>query len=364
MQIPIYKPFLEGNYQKYAISAIESTWISSRGPYIETFENKFSEFLGQNTHSSTVSNGTVALDLALRILGIGPGDEVILPSFTYVATANAIIRSGAIPVFVDSEALSWNMDRNKIEAKINSRTKAIMAVHIYGAECDINYIKCLAKKFGIFLIEDCAEAIGTSVGGQMVGTFGDVSTFSFFGNKTITTGEGGMVCSQNSKTIELAHHLKSQAVSKEREYWHDDVGYNFRMTNVQAAIGLSQIEMADEILEKKQLVYEQYNALLSNSSIEFQGCSEDCFHSRWMVAFQLKSKPTVQKVRAVLKKNGIETRPTFPLVSDFKMYEQYACAVPIAARISANGMCLPSFPQLTSDQIAQISKLILKEIDE
>lgn len=363
MHIPVYQPFLEGNYKKYTQEAIDSTWISSRGPYIELFETAFSKFLGQDTFSTTVSNGTVALDLALRVLNIGPGDEVILPSFTYVATANAVVRSGAIPIFVDSENLTWNMNPSEVESSISAKTKAVLAVHIYGSACNIKAIKRLTDSHGIALIEDCAEAIGTSVDDRMAGTFGDVSTFSFFGNKTITTGEGGMVCSRDQKIIDLARHLKSQAVSKTREYWHDDIGYNFRMTNIQAAIGLSQIELVHEILKKKQNVHESYRTLLSSPLINFQSNLPNSYNSRWMVACQLNSAKLTDKVRTVLRENSIETRPTFPVVTDFEMYKKYKCKLPVAKSISSNGLCLPSFPQLSNLQISKISEIIMSEVN-
>ena len=201
IKVPVYKPYLRGNYKRYAFSAINSNWISSRGKFIDKFETAFSEYLGDKIYSTTVANGTVALDLALRVLEIGPGDEVILPNLTYIATANAVVRAGATPKFVDCCSHDWNIDINSISERITKKTRAIIAVHIYGSICDMNEILKIAHDNNIFVIEDTAEALGSSLNKKMAGTFGDIATFSFFGNKTITTGEGGMVSSKSSELI-------------------------------------------------------------------------------------------------------------------------------------------------------------------
>ena len=205
---PVYKPSLKGNELKYVSDCIESTWISSKGKYTEEFEKKFASYIGTD-HATSVCNGTVALHLALLTLDLKPGDEVIVPTFTYVASVNAISYVGAKPVFVDSLTDTWQMDSDEVEKKITSRTRAIMAPHIYGHPCDMGKLLAICKKHQLFLVEDCAEAIGSKFKGQMMGTFGDVAAFSFFGNKTITTGEGGMVTTNSITLIEKARKLKN-----------------------------------------------------------------------------------------------------------------------------------------------------------
>jgi perosamine synthetase len=241
---PVYQPSLSGNEKKYVIECIDSTWISSKGKFINEFEKKFADYLGVE-YAASVSNGTVALHVALLALGIGPGDEVIVPTFTYIASVNSITYTGATPVFVDSDASTWQMDIADTRKKITPKTKAILAVHLYGHPCEIEELRKIADENKIFLIEDTAEALGSEYEGRKVGTFGDISTFSFFGNKTITTGEGGMVVTNDKELYEKCVHIKGQGLAKDAEYWHDIIGYNYRMTNICAAIGLAQLERVE-----------------------------------------------------------------------------------------------------------------------
>ncbi|MGZ8094795.1 MAG: DegT/DnrJ/EryC1/StrS family aminotransferase, partial [Methylosarcina sp.] len=228
--IPIYQPSLSGNEKKYVNECLDSTWISSKGRFIPEFESKFAAYTDVR-YATSVSNGTVALHLALVVLGIGPGDEVIVPTLTYISSVNAIAITGAIPVFVDSVADTWQMDPDDVRRKITSRTRAIMAVHLYGHPCDMDALVAIAKEHGLFLIEDCAEAFGSLYKGRHVGSFGDIATYSFFGNKTITTGEGGMVATNDETLYDRAVHFKGQGLAKHRQYWHDVIGYNYRMSN-------------------------------------------------------------------------------------------------------------------------------------
>ncbi|MFZ3342829.1 MAG: DegT/DnrJ/EryC1/StrS aminotransferase family protein, partial [Terriglobales bacterium] len=254
--IPVYKPYLSGRERQYIDESLDSLWIS-RGPFVSRFEESFARYHGGG-HATTVSNGTVALHLALATLGIGPGDEVLVPTLTYIASVNAIAHVGATPVLVDSLPSTWQLDPEDARRKITPRTKALLAVHLYGQACEMSEVTRICEDKGLRLIEDCAEAIGTSYHGRHVGTFGDIATFSFFGNKVITTGEGGMLTSRNSDLIQKAIHLKGQGVSPTREYWHDELAFNYRMSNISAAIGLAQLEIADEILQKKRRVAEWY----------------------------------------------------------------------------------------------------------
>lgn len=295
--IPVYAPYLEGNEKKYLLDCIESGWISSRGKYVELFEKSFAKYLNIG-YASSVSNGTVALHLALKVLGVGEGDEVIVPSLTYIASVNSISYVGATPIFVDSSRDDWNIDPNLILHKITKKTKAILIVHLYGAPCDMDAISKICKEHNIYLIEDVAEAFGTKYMGRYAGTFGDVATFSFFGNKTITTGEGGMVVSNNLGLIEKVAYLKSQAVSSTKEYWHDEVGFNYRMTNLCAAIGCAQLELADTILEKKLEIASWYFELLSDSHFEFQKVNESAVNSHWMISILTKNIKERDDIRA------------------------------------------------------------------
>lgn len=247
--IPVYQPYFTGQEKIYVNQCLDSSWISSKGEFIKKFEGLFAEYIGAKKATS-VSNGTVAIHLALEAIGVGKDDEVIVPALTYIASVNTILQTGAKPVYVDSLSHSWQVDPEDILRKITPQTKAVMVVHLYGLPCDMDPIVKICRERNLLLIEDCAEAFGTYYKGQHVGTFGDIATFSFFGNKTITTGEGGMVVANNAETIDRAFHLKNQGVSSTREYWHDVLAYNYRMTNICAAIGLAQLEKADEILEK------------------------------------------------------------------------------------------------------------------
>ena len=234
---PVYRPLLNGNEKRYVNKCLDSTWISSKGEFISRFEKEFASFTNSK-YAIAVPNGTIALHLALLTLGIGRGDEVLVPTLTYVASANAVTYTNAKPVFVDSLPGSWQPDPEDIRKKITKRTKAVMVAHLYGYPSNMKEILKIAKEHNLLVVEDCAEAFGSKLKNKHVGNWGDIASFSFFGNKTITTGEGGMVVTNNKKLFNLALRLKGQGLAKNREYWHDIVGYNYRMTNICAAIGL------------------------------------------------------------------------------------------------------------------------------
>ncbi|MDQ6781234.1 MAG: DegT/DnrJ/EryC1/StrS aminotransferase family protein, partial [Candidatus Eremiobacteraeota bacterium] len=246
-RIPVYQPDLSGNERRYVLECVESSWISSIGEFIGRFEGAVAQLTGAR-HAIAVCNGTVALHLALHCLDVGPGDEVIVPTFTYISSVNTIAQTGATPVFVDAQETDWNLDSGAIQARITPRTKAIMAVHIYGVPCAMQVIRPLADAHGLRIVEDCAEALGSRIGGRHVGTFGDVGTFSFFGNKTVTTGEGGMLITDDDALAARLRLVKGQGQSLTRRYWHEELGFNYRMTNIAAAIGAAQMERVDDIL--------------------------------------------------------------------------------------------------------------------
>ncbi len=354
--IPVYRPYFTGREKEYVNDCLESTWISSRGTYIDRFEKCFAEYTGI-AHATSVSNGTVALHLALLSLGIGPGDEVILPTLTYVASANMIVQAGATPVFVDSLQDTWQINPAAIEKAITPRTKAVMVVHLYGGACDMARILEICRAHNLLLVEDCAEAFGTKYDGRHVGTFGQISTFSFFGNKTITTGEGGMVASNDPALMETAFLLKTQGVSAHREYWHEVIGYNYRMTNICAAIGTAQLEHASIILEKKRQVANWYDQHLKQLPIQRQMACEKTEHSWWMYSILVESEQRRDDLRNHLRAAGIETRPLFPSVHHLPPYKT-GTELLVAEKLSGRGVTLPSYPDLLEDDVILISKVI------
>ena len=361
-KFPVYKPALGGREREYVLDCLDTTWISSRGGYIDRFEREFSKFL-QVRSATTVANGTVALHLALHALGIGPEDEVIVPALTYIASVNAIAYVGAKPVFVDSLEDTWNVDPEDVARKITPRTKAVMIVHLYGNPCAMPELQNLCEERDLFLVEDAAEAFGSKYGGAFVGGFGDFSTFSFFGNKTITTGEGGMVASNNLELVERAAYLKNQGVSTTREYWHDEVAFNFRMTNVCAAIGLAQLEQAEEILQKKRAINGWYVKYLQGLDIVFQHEEEQASSSYWMVTVLLPSQALRDFLRESLASSGVETRPVFYPAHRMPAFASNA-SFPVAERLSERGMSLPSYPHLCEEEVEFICGLIRTVMDK
>lgn len=354
--IPIYQPRSSNKMKEYVNNCLKTNWISSKGYYVNKFEKKFCNYIknkGKNCYSTSVCNGTVALHLALSSLNIGKNDEVIVPTLTYIATINTILQVGASPVYVDSCKETWLMDNSKIINKITHRTRAIMIVHLYGLACNMDEIKKICKKYKLFLIEDCAEAFGTYYKKQHVGTFGDFSTFSFFGNKTITTGEGGMVVSNSKKLIEIASHLKNQGVSKIKEYWHDTVAYNYRMTNICAAIGLAQLEDADNILKSKKNLYKLYKKGFASLPLILHEETINTIHSFWMCSIMVKDFKKRDMLRNFLKSRFVETRPCF--IPAHKMPHSFSKDIfPIAERISLSVINLPSWPDIKKNEVYYI----------
>ncbi len=356
-RIPLYVPFLGGNEKKYVNECLDSTWISSKGKFIKEFEDKFSEHIDVK-YATAVSNGTTALHLALVALGITSGDEVIVPSFTYIASVSSILYCNATPVFVDSLESTWQMDPEDVRRKITPKTKAIMVVHLYGHPCDMDPIMKIAEERNLLVIEDCAEAFGTKYKGKYAGTFGDIAAFSFYGNKTITTGEGGMVVSNDYYLYEKAYHLKMHGVSTVREYWHDVIGFNYRMTNICAAIGLAQLENADSILKKKRAIAELYNKNLAGLPVTPHTESKDTVHSYWMYSIMTESVKERDALRKHLADNGVETRPTFFPVHTMPMFAHQYHKIKTAGEIAIRGMNLPSWPGLSSAQVEEVCSII------
>ncbi|CCM79557.1 DegT/DnrJ/EryC1/StrS family aminotransferase [Rhizobium mesoamericanum] len=351
-RIPIYEPQLGGNVSTYVNECLSTGWISSRGQFISKFEEAFARYVGAEA-STTVSNGTVAIHLALEALGIGLGDEVIVPSFTYIASVNTILQTGARPIFVDSLDATLQVDPVLIEAAITPRTKAVMVVHLYGHPCDMDAIVEICQRRGLLLVEDCAEAFGTRWRGQHVGTFGDAATFSFFGNKTITTGEGGMVLARDHGVMEKCRRLKSQGVSPTREYWHDMLAFNYRMTNIQAAIGLAQLELAEDFLQRKSAIAQYYRLRFDGLPARTHVPLGDVTHSYWMCSLIVDQPEVRDSLRSHLNERNIETRPFFPM-AHLMPHCRTDQVLPIGESLSARGMNLPSYPGLSDEQLDHI----------
>lgn len=350
MNIPVYQPSLTGNEKKYVNECIDTTWISSKGEYVNKFEESFANYIGVN-YATGVCNGTVAVHLALLALGIGPGDEVIVPTFTYIASVNPIKQLGATPVFADSLDDTWQVDPDDVKKKISPATKAIMVVHLYGHPCDMDKIMKIAHENDLFVIEDCAEAIGSEYKGKKCGSFGDIAAFSFFGNKTITCGEGGMVLTNDPTLYDRAFRLRGQGLAKDREYWHDMVGYNYRMTNIQAAIGLAQFEQIQRFIDRKQEIAKYYQENLRGLPITLHKAVGDVLHTYWMSSIMVENASERDTIRDFMKDRGIETRPTFYPVHTMPMYSEKFQRHIVAENISLRGINLPSYPALREEQL-------------
>jgi perosamine synthetase len=354
--IPVASPTLSGNEKAYVMDCMESGWISSAGKYVEKFEAAFAEFCGTK-HAISCCNGTAALHLSLLALGVGPGDEVIVPTLTFVATANAVTYCGARPIFVDSEAEAWTLDPALIEAKITPRTRAIIAVHLYGHPAHMCALESIAHRHNLFLIEDAAEAHGASYQGRSVGSLGDLAAFSFYGNKIIATGEGGMVVTDDDMLARRAAQFRGQGQDFERRYWFPIIGYNYRMMNLPAAIGLAQLERVNWNLQRRSEIAAWYREeLLDVPGVTWQAEKEWARHAHWLFSIILNDEVHADRdaVMAYLEKRGIETRPIFYPMHILPPYLELARneAYPVAERLARRGLSLPTWAGLTREDVS------------
>jgi len=363
--IPVNSPLLDGNEKKYLAECIDTGWISSEGPFVKRFEEEFAARVGRK-HGIAVTNGTAALDAAIDALGIGPGDEVIVPSFTIISCVLQIARSGATPVLVDSDPVTWNMDVNQIESKISSRTKALMAVHIYGLPVDMGPVVELCDRYGLKLIEDAAEMIGQVYRGKPCGSFGDISTVSFYPNKHITTGEGGMILTDDDDLAEQCRELRNLCFKPGKRFVHERLGWNLRMTNLQAALGVAQLEQLEEFLEKKRWIGRRYTELLGNlpglqlplTQTEY---AENIY---WVYGVVLDDSVELDAELAMsrLAKLGVGCRPFFyplhqhPVLRGLGLFESES--YPVAERMYSRGFYVPSGLALTEDQILRVANAL------
>lgn len=358
LHVPVARPDLSGNELKYLVDAFLSTWISSTGHYIDKFEEDFARFC-ECKYGIAVANGTVALHLALLALGIGEKDEVIVPDLTFAATINAVLHAKATPVIVDVDRDSWCIDVKEIEKAITSRTKAIIPVHLYGQPCNMTAIMEIAKKHKFYVIEDCAEAHGARFDKKKVGSFGDIGCFSFYGNKIITTGEGGMCVTNSQELSARMRMLRDHGMSKTRKYWHDVVGYNYRMTNLQAAIGLAQLEKIDKILSQRKRIEEDYKMLMSDlGNIEFQ---KDDLAGRekitWLVCALVKDNNRDIYLNK-LKDIKVDTRPFFSSLSSMPIYKNFVFSNKNSNEISKRGINLPTNIFVNKETIERIKNTL------
>jgi len=366
-RIPVAAPVLNGNEKQYVNDCLEANLVSSFGPYVERFEQAFAKFCGSK-HAIAVSNGTVALHAALLALEIGPNDEVLVPSLTFIATANAVTYCGAKPVFVDCDPKTWTMCPQDLQRKITSRTKAIIPVHLYGLPCDMGAIKAIAQTHSLPIIEDAAEAHGAEVNGKRVGSLGRLGVFSFYGNKILTTGEGGMIVTDDDLLAKKIRHLKGQGHDPSKRYWFTIVGYNYRMTNIAAALGLAQVEKADWHCKRRLEIAEWYSsALHKDSRIITQKVSPGLTHAQWMYTIRMEgcTPSSRDQIAELLAKDGIETRPVFyPLhtLPPYSWMKVDSCKT--SELIAGQGLNLPTWAGLTRSDIDFVCSRLVTHRDQ
>ncbi len=352
--IPVYEPLLDKTEEEYVLECVRSGWISSEGKYIQEFERSWADYCNMN-NGIAVSSGTTALQIAVKCLPLNKGDEIIIPSFTIISCAIAVIEAGAIPVLVDCDPETWTMRVDEIEKKISSKTRAIMAVHIYGHPAEMEQIWEIAKKHGLYIIEDAAEAHGAEYKGQKCGGFGDISTFSFYANKIVTTGEGGMILTKNSKFADRARSLRNLCFRTDKRFYHTEMGYNYRMSSIQASIGLAQLKKIEGVVKKRRQIAHYYNKNLKNvKALQLPIEKEWAKNVYWMYAVVLSEEVQMEasQLSFRLKEKNIETRPFFlgmheqPVFINMGLFngETY----PITERISKKGLYLPSGLSLTN----------------
>ncbi len=367
--IPVNEPLLDGNEKKYLLDCIDTGWISSEGPYVNAFEKGLAAAVGRK-HGVAVSSGTAALDAVIDAIGIGPGDEVIMPAFTIISCVGQIVRAGARPVLVDSDPLTWNMDVTQIERQVTPRTRAILAVHTYGLPVDLDPVLEVAQKHGLLVIEDAAEAHGQTYRDRPCGSFGDLSVFSFYSNKHITTGEGGMILTDNADRAETCRSLRNLCFQAERRFVHERLGWNLRMTNLQAAIGLAQLERLHEFVARKRAMGARYQQLLAGlpgvtMPLPRTDFAENIYWVYGMLLDEetgLQAKDVMDRLAAV----GIGTRPFFcpmhqqPVLKRAGLFESESH--PVAERLYRQGFYIPSGLALTEGQACKVAEALWQVI--
>ena len=370
--IPVNEPLLNGNEKKYLTECIDTGWISSEGPFVKEFEIKMGETVGRR-YGIAVSNGTAALEIAVQALEIGEGDEVIMPTFTIISCAMAVTKLGAVPVLVDSDCRTWNMKVDEIEEKITSRTKAIIIVHLYGLPAEVDAVLELARKYDLKVIEDAAEMHGQSYRGKPCGSFGDISTFSFYPNKHITTGEGGMVVTNDAELAERCRMLRNLCFRKDARYVHDEISDNYRFTNLQAAVGLAQLERLKEFVERKRRMGKYYTEALRDVKglifpIEKTDYADNIY---WVYGLVLEQgiETDNKMVQKMLAEEGVGSRTFFWCMHEQPVYQKKGMFqgehYPNAEYLARKGFYVPSGLALTEEQmerVVEVVKMVMSQI--
>jgi len=365
--LPVAEPDLGALEEQYVLEAVRSGWISSIGAFIDRFERSFAVRVGVD-HCVSLANGTVALHVALVARGIGPGDEVIVPDLTFVATASAVVLSGATPVLVDVERDTFGIDPVLVSQAITTRTKAIIPVHLYGHPASMGALEEISQRHALFLLEDAAEAHGARAAGRSVGSIGDAACFSFYGNKILTTGEGGCLTTNDESFARRVRFLKDHAMSADRRYFHPEVGFNYRMTNLQAAVGCAQIERFDELLRLKARVFDTYRELLAGSEVQLRPSREGFESVCWLVTALLPGQWSAERQASLfarLRQKQIDARPFFVPLHEMPPYQGLRFVSrdgPVSSHLAAKGICLPSSGKLTRDDITRVVEALLEAI--
>lgn len=362
--IPVNTPLLEGNEEKYLLECLRTGWISSEGPFINEFETRLAKYVNRN-HGVAVSSGSAALDIAIRAIGIGEGDEVIMPTFTIISPAASVVSCGAKPVLVDSDPYTWNMDTTQIEAKITAKTKAILVVHIYGLPVDMDPVLALARRYNLLVVEDAAEMHGQTYKGKMCGSFGDISIFSFYPNKHITTGEGGMILCDNPDLANKCKYYRNLCFESGRRFVHKELGWNYRMTNLQAALGVAQLENIDKHIEKKKAIGRQYQEGLKNVQGFKLPLSSTTYAENIYWVFGLVADNEDNAMQMVQKLNDLQigTRPFFWCMHEQPVFLKKGWykdeSYPIAEKLARNGFYVPSGLGLNTGEVEMVIKALL-----
>ena len=361
-QIELDAPNVGKLEKEYLNNCIDSTFISTFGPFVPEFEEKFAQYVGAQRAVSTQS-GTAALHMALYQLGIGEGDEVIVPSLTFIATINPVLFVRAKPVIVDVDPITWNIDSQEIRKAITKKTKAIIPVHLYGSVCNIDEIIKIARENNLFVIEDATESLGAIYKNRQTGTFGDFGCFSFNGNKLITTGGGGMIISNNQKKAEHIKFLINQARDASKGYYHPEIGFNYRMTNIEASLGLAQLERIDNFLKKKRNFRKIYQEVFNDLPyIKFQEECDNASGSWWLTCIKIdKNNIDIDNLKLKLKEKGIPTRRIFMPACEMPYLKEFSKPCPNAYEIYNNGICLPS-STLNEEEDIRKAALVIREL--
>ncbi|WBB81588.1 DegT/DnrJ/EryC1/StrS family aminotransferase [Micromonospora sp. WMMD882] len=358
-RFPVARPSLSGLEERYVLDAVRSGWISSQGPYLQRFEAEFAERVGATTAVAT-SNGTVALHLVLAAAGVGPGDEVIVPALTYVATANAVRYCGARPVCVDVSADTWCVDPERVRAAVGPRTRAVLAVDLYGHPADYPALRAICDRHGLLLVADAAESFGATLHGRPTGSLADATTFSFFGNKIVTSGEGGCVTTSDPALADRMRLLRNQGMDPQRRYFFPEVGFNYRLTNVCAALLCAQLARADDILARRDAVLRGYERELADAvRLRPQPVAAGARRAPWMASFLVDGAPgTRDELARGLDRLGVETRPFFVPIPRLPPYADDTAAIPVSVDLGRRGLNLPTYPELTDTDVKVISERV------